>query len=259
MARWWGKARKAKGVEAVAERQGASMGPVHGTLPGQIEGSDGLRAVTLSVHDAGLTLADDDGDGGHGAAAQRVYPWAEVAHIWTANDMEVDPAVDDTVVTRWVHVQRLAFTDGTVVALRLTDPPVVTPKSVFVTGVIADHPPSTIWPLLERIRDHVTELHVAEAKATLAEGGRVEFGPLTATADGLLHDGTAVPWEDITSLRYSYVPVSMFEDDLGSRLRMEFRDRNAGQYGWPYQWLRIPALEVPDIEVLVRLATEGRT
>ncbi|MDX2644450.1 hypothetical protein PV341_12880 [Streptomyces sp. PA03-1a] len=30
------------------------------------------------------------------------------------------------------------------------------------------------WPLLARIRDRVTELHVAAAKATLAAGGRVE-------------------------------------------------------------------------------------
>ncbi|MFF3950111.1 hypothetical protein ACFYYN_35625 [Streptomyces sp. NPDC001902] len=191
--------------------------------------------VTLSVLDGGLALAEGDGDTGHGAAAQRVYPWGEVAHLWSANDLEVDPAEDDTVVTRWVWVQRLAFTDGTVVALRLADPPVVTPKAVFVTGAIADHPDSSIWPLLARIRDHVTELHLAAAKATLAAGGRVDFGPLTATSDGLLHDGTHVPWEDITSLRYSYVPVSMFEDDLGARLRMEFRDRNAGRYGFPFQ------------------------
>ncbi|MEU0186642.1 hypothetical protein ABZ312_36585 [Streptomyces sp. NPDC006207] len=81
---------------------------------------------------------------------------------------------------------------------------------------------------------------------------------MTATSDGLLHDGTHVPWEDITSLRYSYVPVSMFEDDLGARLRTECRDRNAGRYGFRFQWLRIPALEVPDREVLLRLAAEGR-
>ncbi|MFG2985424.1 hypothetical protein ACGFYQ_29890 [Streptomyces sp. NPDC048258] len=139
---------------------------------------------------------------------------------------------------------------------RLADPPVTTPGAVFRTGQIADRPPSSIWPLLAHIHTRVTQAQLAKAKATLAAGGQVEFGPVTAVRDGLHYQGTHIPWEDITVLRYSFVHTSVDEEELGAYLRMEFRDREAGAYGFPFQRLRIPALDVPDMEVLERLAAE---
>ncbi|MGI5478804.1 hypothetical protein [Streptomyces lavendofoliae] len=258
MARWWRRDQASDGGEAAPSAQDRSANAAHGTLPGQVDTSDGPRAVTLGVHDSGLTLTADDGGDGRSTLAPRTYPWAEITHVWFANDLEGHSTEDDAVVTRWVYLQRLEFADGTVVASRLADPPVTTPGAVFRTGRIADRPLSTIWPLLARIHTHVTEVRLADADKTLAAGGLVEFGPLTADGDGLHHQGTRIPWEDITALRYSFVIAGVDEDELGAHLRMEFRDREAGAYGFPVRWLRIPALEVPDIEVLERLAAERR-
>ncbi|MEU6682873.1 hypothetical protein [Streptomyces sp. NPDC046832] len=214
--------------------------------------------MMLSVHRSGVTLSADDGGDGQAAPAPRMYPWAEITHLWFANDLEGHSSAGDTVVTQWLYIQRLEFADGTVVTSRLADPPVTTPGDVFRTGQIADRPPSSIWPLMAHIHTHVTEAQLAKAKATLAAGGRVEFGPLSADGDGLDYQDIHIPWEDITVLRYSFVHASVDEDELGAYLRMEFRDREAGAYGFPFRWLRIPAFDVPDIEVLEQLAAERR-
>ncbi|MFJ9119171.1 hypothetical protein ACIRJO_26910 [Streptomyces sp. NPDC102394] len=102
----------------------------------------------------------------------------------------------------------------------------------------------------------MTEVQLAATRATLAAGSQVEFGPLSATPDCLRHQGTGIPWEDITALRYSFVHASVDEGDLGAYVRMEYRDREAGAYGFSFQRLRIPALDVPDVQVLKRLAAE---
>ncbi|MFF8293272.1 hypothetical protein ACF068_29205 [Streptomyces sp. NPDC016309] len=230
---------------------------MHGALPGQVDESGGLRAVMLRVHDSGLMLTAHDG-AGRSARVPRMYPWAEITHVWFANDLDGHSTEGDSVVTRWVYVQRLELADGTVVTSRLADPPVTTPGAVFRTGRIADHPPSAIWPLLAHIHTRVTAVQLAKAETILAAGGRVEFGPLTADGGGLHHQDTHIPWDDITVLRYSFVHASVHEEELGAYLRMEFRDREAGAYGFPFRWLRIPALDVPDIEVLERLAAERR-
>jgi hypothetical protein len=238
--------------------QDPSTGPEHGRLPGQVDAPDGPRTVLLCVHDSGVMLIGDDGGDVRAALAPRMYPWTEITHVWFANDLEGHSAEGGAVVTQWVYIQRLEFADGTVVTSRLADPPVTTPGALFRTGQIADRPPSSIWPLMAHIHTHVTEVQLTKAKATLAAGGQVEFGPLTAHGDGLRHQDTHIPWEDITVLRYSFVHASVEEDELGAYLRMEFRDREAGAYGFPFRWLRIPALHVPDIEVLEQLAEERR-
>jgi hypothetical protein len=258
MARWWGKKRTSGDTGAVPAGPDPSAEAADGTLPGQVDGPDGPRAVLLRVLDDGVVLTGDDGGGGPTALAPRTYPWAEITHLWFANDLEGHSTEDDTVVTQWVYDQRLEFADGTVVASRLSDPPVTTPGAVFRTGQIADRPPSVVWPLMARIHAHVTEVQLARAEATLAAGGRVEFGSLAADADGLYHQETHIPWEDVTELRYSFVHASVDEDELGAYLRLEFHDREAGTYGFPFRWLRIPALDVPDVEVLERLAARRR-
>ncbi|MEU9572353.1 hypothetical protein AB0D62_21255 [Streptomyces massasporeus] len=260
MARWWGKKRMPEGVKAVPSGQDSSTDSVHGTLPGQVDGSGGLRTVLLCVHDSGLMLTtDDDGGGAQANVAPRMYPWAEITHVWFANDLEGHSTTEgDAIVTQWVYIQRLEFADGTVVTSRLADPPVTTPGAVFRTGQIADRPPSSIWPLLAHIQARVTEVQLANVNTALAAGGPVQFGPLTADEDGLHHQDTHIPWEDITALRYSFVHAGVDEDELGAYLRMEFRDREAGTYGFPFRWLRIPALDVPDIGVLERLYAERR-
>ncbi|MEV3973493.1 hypothetical protein AB0K68_36070 [Streptomyces sp. NPDC050698] len=258
MARWWGRKQTSEGIKAVPSGQDSSTGPVHGTLPGQVDSSDGLRAVRLHVHDSGLTLTADDGEGVQATLAPRMYSWAEVTHVWFANDLEGHATEDDAVITQWIYVQQLEFADGAVVTSRLADPPVTTPGGVFRTGQIADRPPSTIWPLLARIHTHAAEVQLANARTTLAAGGHVQFGPLTADEDGLHYQDTHIPWEDITALRYSFVHASVDEDELGAHLRVEYRDREAGAYGFPFRWLRIPAHDVPNIEALERLAAERR-
>lgn len=258
MARWWGRQRISRRGRAVPSRQDLSTDPVHGTLAGQINDSEGPRTVTLSVLDSGLALTADDGGDGHATLAPRVYPWVEITHVWFANDIEGNSTEGDAVITQWVYIQRLQFADGTVVTSRLADPPVTTPGAVFRTGRIAERPSSSIWPLLAHIHTRVTEAQLAKAKATLAAGGHVEFGPVTAVGDGLHYQGTHIRWEDITVLRYSFVHAGADEDELGAYLRIEFRDREAGAYGFPFQWLRIPAFDVPDTEVLERLAAERR-
>lgn len=256
MARWWGRKRTSGDTGAVDP--GPDPEAADGALPGQADGPDGPRAVLLRVLDDGVLLSGDGPGGAGTAVAPRTYPWAEITHVWFANDLEGHPTDEDTVVTQWVYDQRLEFADGTVVASRLSDPPVTTPEAVFRTGQLADRPPSVVWPLMARIHAHVTEVQLARAEATLAAGGRVEFGPLTADADGLHHEDTHIPWEDITVLRYSFVHAGVDEDELGAYLRMEFHDRQAGTYGFPFRWLRIPALDVPDVEVLERLAARRR-
>ncbi|WP_433080295.1 hypothetical protein [Streptomyces sp. CA-243310] len=196
-------------------------GPVYGTLSGEIVGPGGPRAVVVSVL----------GDG--------VVP-------------------DGTVITQWIHVLRLEFTDGTVVASRLADPPVVTPEPVFRSGRISPSPPSVIAPLLKRVSEPVTELHLDRARESLVAGEQVDFGPLTATPDGLRHDGGQIPWRDVTSCRCSVVIADEDESELGAMLRMEYRVEG-GAHGLPFDWLRIPALDVPDMDVVVRLAEENRT
>ncbi|MEW2175251.1 hypothetical protein AB0890_02800 [Streptomyces sp. NPDC005406] len=205
--------------------------------------------MTLAVHDDGVVLTDGD--------ERRTYGWSEVAHVWRANDMDGE-AADGSMITKWLHELLLEFTDGTVVNSLLADPPVVTPEAAFRTGRLSSSPPSVIAPVMQRVNAPVTELHLARAKAALAAGGQVEFGPLTATADGLHHDGRKIPWHTITSCRYAFVIFHEDEDELGAMLRMEY-EVDGGANGFPFAWLRIPALDVPDLDVLVRLADENRT
>ncbi|MFD7970184.1 hypothetical protein [Streptomyces clavifer] len=253
MTGWW--RRKHTGGKTVPEATGpeSPADPVYGTLPGEVVGPGGPRAVTLSVLGDGVVLTADES-----TEDPRTYRWADVAHMWCANDVDGSLVPDGTVVTQWIHLWRLEFTDGTVVALRLADPPVATPESVFRSGRISPSAPSAIAPLLARIGDPVTELHLVRARASLAAGGQVEFGPLTATSDGLRHDGRQIPWRDITSCRYSVIIADEDESELGAMLRMEYRVEG-GAYGIPFGWLRLPALEVPDMGVVVRLADENRT
>ncbi|MER6675074.1 hypothetical protein [Streptomyces sp. NPDC000983] len=255
MGRWWGRKRTETVEEAVPPPRREDRS-VRGTLAGRIDGSAGPRAVTLSVLDAGLALAVD-GDAAS-AAAPREYGWAEVTHVWFANDLEGHEVEGDAVSTRWIYDIRLEFTDGTVVASRLGEPPVVTPGALFRSGRLAERPESDIWPLLAHIRTHVTEERLAEVESALAAGGQVEFGPLIATADGLGHEGTLIPWQDITVLRYSFIHADTDPSEIGAFLRIEYRDPDAGQFGFPFRWLRIPALEVPDTEALERLAARLR-
>lgn len=249
MAGWWRKkSAPERGVPVTGEPD-FSAGSVRGTLPAHIDGPAGRRAVTLAVHDDGVVLTD----GGE----RRTYQWSEVAHLWHANDMEGE-AADGVMITKWLHELLLEFTDGTVVGSLLADPPVTTPEPAFRTGRLSSSPPSGIASLMQRVNAPVTELHLARAKATLAAGGQVAFGPLTATADGLHHDGTRIPWHTITSCHYSFVIFSEDEEELGAMLRMEY-EVDGGAHGFPFAWLRIPALDVPDLDVLVRLAEENRT
>ncbi|MFC8226387.1 hypothetical protein [Streptomyces sp. NPDC057287] len=248
MAGWW---RRKSAPETDVPVTGAPKfltGSARGTLPAHIDGPGGRRAVTLAVHDDGVALTD--GEEG------RTYRWSEVAHVWHANDMDGE-AADGLMITEWLHELLLEFTDGTVVNSLLADPPVATPESAFRTGRLSSSPPSVIAPLMQRVIAPVTELLLARAKATLAAGGQVEFGPLTATAEGLHHDGKEVPWNTITSCRYGFVIFHEDEDELGAMLRMEY-EVDSGAHGIPFAWLRIPALDVPEVDVLVRLADERR-
>lgn len=259
MAGWWRK--KSASEKNVPERNVPekdvpvtgepefSVGSARGTLPAHIDGPGGRRGVTLAVHDDGVVLTDGD--------ERHAYQWSEVAHVWHANDMDGE-AADGLMITKWLHELLLEFTDGTVVGSLLADPPVVTPEPAFRTGQLSSSPPSVIAPLMQRVNAPVTELHLARAKAALAAGGQVDFGPLTATAEGLHHDGKKIPWHTITSCRYSVVIFSEDEEELGAMLRMEY-EVDGGEFGFPFAWLRIPALDVPDLDVLVRLAEENRT
>ncbi|MFG2432238.1 hypothetical protein [Streptomyces sp. NPDC048590] len=226
-----------------------SAGSARGKLPAHIDGPGGRRGVTLAVHDDGVVLTGGD--------ERRAFQWSEVAHVWHANDMDGE-AADGLMITKWLHELLLEFTDGTVVGSLLADPPVVTPEPAFRTGQLSSSPPSVIAPLMQRVIAPVTELHLARAKATLAAGGQVDFGPLTATAYGLHHDGKKIPWHTITSCRYSVVIFSEDEEELGAMLRVEY-EVDGGEFGFPFAWLRIPALDVPDLDVLVRLAEDSRT
>ncbi|MFD9292763.1 hypothetical protein ACFWBV_31750 [Streptomyces sp. NPDC060030] len=246
--RWRKKSAPEKNEPMTGTRERLT-GSVRGTLPAHIDGPGGRRAVTLAVHDDGVVLTDGD--------EHRAYVWSEVAHVWHANDMDGE-AADGVMITEWLHELLLEFTDGTVVNSLLADPPVVTPESEFRTGRLSSSPPSVIAPMMQRVNAPVTELHLARAKATLAAGGQVEFGPLTATADGLRHDGKRIPWHTITSCRYGFVVFHEDEDELGAMLRVEY-EVAGGANGFPFAWLRIPALDVPDLDVLVRLADENRT
>ncbi|MFD6115262.1 hypothetical protein ACFWG0_34920 [Streptomyces yangpuensis] len=229
-------------------------GPVHGTLAGEAVGPDGPQAMTLSVFGDGVVLTEDDGTG-----SPHVYRWTQVARLWCANDVDGSHAPDGMVVTQWVHALRMEFTDGTVFASRMTDPPIATPEAVFLSGRMSPSPPSAIAPLVDRIRGPVTALHLARARGSLAAGEEVEFGPLTATADGLRHDGKDISWHSITSCRYGVVIAHEDESELGALLRMEYRAAEGGAYGFPFHWLRIPALDVPDMDVLIGLVDENRT
>lgn len=254
MAGWWRKKSAPekhvpeKDVPVTGEPE-FSAGSARGTLPAHIDGPGGRRAVTLAVHDDGVVLTDGD--------ERRAYQWSEVAHVWHANDMDGE-AADGLMITKWLHELLLEFADGTVVGSLLADPPVVTPEPAFRTGQLSSSPPSVIAPLMQRVNAPVTELHLARAKATLAAGGQVDFGPLTATADGLHHGGKKIPWHTITSCHYGVVIFSEDEEELGAMLRMEY-EVDGGASGFPFAWLRIPALDVPDLDVLVRLAEENRT
>ncbi|MEU6212077.1 hypothetical protein ABZ891_19515 [Streptomyces sp. NPDC047023] len=227
---------------------------MHGTLAGEAVGPYGPQAMTLSVFGDGVVLTEDDGTGG-----PHVYRWAQVTRLWCANDVDGSHAPDGMVVTQWVHVLRMEFTDGTVFASRMTDPPIATPEAVFLSGRMSPSPPSAIAPLVDRIRGPVTALNLARVRGSLAAGEEVEFGPITATADGLRHDGKNISWHSITSCRYSVVIAHEDESELGALLRMEYRAAEGGAYGFPFHWLRIPALDVPDMDVLIGLVDENRT
>ncbi|MFD6419264.1 hypothetical protein [Streptomyces sp. NPDC060194] len=248
MARWWQKkSAPEKGGPVTGEQYFSAE--AHGTLPAHIDGPDGRRQVTLAVHDDGVVLSDGN--------THRPYRWSDVAHLWHANDMDGE-AANGLMITKWLHELLLEFTDGTVVGSLLADPPVVTPEAAFRNGQLSSSPPSVIAPLMQRVNAPVTELHLTRAKARLAAGGQVHFGPLTATPDGLHHHGKKIPWHTITSCRYSVVIFSEDEEELGAMLRMEY-EVDGGAHGLPFDWLRIPALDVPDLDVLVRLTEENRT
>ncbi|MEU3879622.1 MULTISPECIES: hypothetical protein [Streptomyces] len=248
MGGWW---RKKSAPERDVPVTGAPeflAGSVRGTLPAHLDGPGGRRAAALVVHDDGVVLTVGD--------VCRTYVWSEVAHLWHANDMDGE-AADGLMITKWLHELLLEFTDGTVVNILLADPPVVTPESAFRAGRLASSPPSVIAPLMQRVIAPVTELHLARAKAALEAGGQVEFGPLTARADGLHHGVKKIPWHAITSCRYGFVLFHEDEDELGAMLRMEYAV-DGGAHGFPFAWLRIPALDVPDLDALVRLADDNR-
>lgn len=257
MAGWWRRKHTPEKDVPGAAMPEVPAGPVYGTLSGEIVGPGGPRAVVVSVLGDGVAPARDEQAAGD-AEPLRTYCWAEVAHMWSANDVDGSVVPDGTVITRWIHVLRLEFTDGTVVASRLADPPVVTPEPVFRSGRISPSPPSVIAPLLKRVSEPVTELHLDRARESFVAGEQVDFGPLTATPDGLRHDGGQIPWRDITSCRYSVVIADEDESELGAMLRMEYRVEG-GAHGLPFNWLRIPALDVPDMDVVMRLAEENRT
>ncbi|MFE6819075.1 hypothetical protein [Streptomyces sp. NPDC057677] len=229
-------------------------GQVYGRLAGEVVGLDGPQAVTLSVFGDGVVLTGDDGTGGPHA-----YRWAQVARLWCANDVDGSHAPDGTVITQWVHVLRMEFTDGTVFSSRMADPPITTPEALFLSGRLSPSRPSVIAPLVDRIKDPVTALHLARARESLAAGEEVEFGPLTATKYGLRHDGKNISWHSITSCRYSVVIADEDETELGALLRMEYRAAEGGAYGFPYHWLRIQALDIPAMAVLIGLVDENRT
>ncbi|MET8969541.1 hypothetical protein [Streptomyces hydrogenans] len=262
--RWWrrkrsfGSAREGAGDGGDTVRTGEASAPsAFGSLTGRLDAPDGAGVeVTVTVTEEGLLVTPADAASEHPAADGRLYRWEEVAHQWWSAPYECEWADEVSVRATFVHLRRFAFTDGTVVDARVSDPPIVLAEAAFGAGHLPDTGPSAAAVLTARIDARVTPSRLARTRAALAEGRAVEFGPLTATREGMSFGDETFAWGDLTSLRVSYMYAASFEDDLGCRLRIEYHDREAGPYGIPYRWIRIPALDVRDLDVLEGLAAE---
>ncbi len=264
---WWRRSRKPAG------------GAPKGTLACTVNRTTGLRRAEIAVYEDRLVLLGDT-EGRERDTTPRTYAWQDVAHVWSANDMEIDAAEDQgrvdnssaevgedddlpfpMVHIRWTHRLMLQFADDTVARATMMDPPVTRPEFLIHVGGNLNLPTSPLAPLVDHLCRKVVDAQLPAAEAALANGGEVTRGPLTATPEGLRHEGTDIPWAAITSLRNTFMYAAETEADLGSLLRIDYQDtqgRTPDTFPLghpPTRRLRIPAFDIPDLELLLRLST----
>ena len=79
------------------------------------------------------------------------------------------------------------------------------------------------------------------ARATIARGGTADFGPLSATREGLMRGGATLPWPRVAAVEV---------DRYGA---LVVRDRDARS-----PWARVDAAEIVNLNVLLRVSEELR-